>query len=776
MRASPSACPSLSPGTKSPSHLVLRNGTWHFRMAVPGPCRSRLGGLREFKASLKTGVLREAKLLAGKLAANAHLVYLHAQKNSSQLERHDRQTLRVLAKSWLLNGLDCYEAEHLSCDSCMSADLRTTCVSSFSNISECDEQRQLSHEFLCDSAKTGVESLEIECVIVPGRDSLGIDKFSDNLAIGMVNEFSSSALFRHREELCKTNVSDASYKVGQIVCNDKSPKKFDIDVADRSVDRIFDVIIELIGGGMFDYKKIRAQLAQSLANLLEEPNKQPISQKEIQERFNGYLRALLEKDDMDIHPRKGVIGPGIELTAAQLLASNAKLLSHLVNDPDTLVKFVTECIPMLISEGVFKPDEISNENVLQIVKAHLKCQVLSNKIRAARSNGDYIMEQAVFAAPYKQYPPVAEEVVVQMAESYSVGGELMSDFIEKYIQTKISDGAWKGHSVGDHRVRLANLVEILENKIVSTVSREDMRRFRDVLRRLPPNRTKLKAYRGKTIEEILKTNPEDVLSVKTVNMIVEAASSMFDWGVREGHLSQNPAKGLSLKDDRQEIGLRDAFSLEDIRKIFASDNYVKGSFKHPSFFWAPLIAVYTGMRLEEVCQLSCDDIYEPEPGGVWVIDVNVKPSRDGNVHKLLKNKNAARTIPVHPDLIQVGLLEYHAGLKRSGVERLFPELNKTNLSPKFGKQPGKSFGKLVKSLDISGNKTFHSLRHSFSDFFKLKGLHNDIFRQIFGHEIPSLAGRQYGSRFDAQRCYEEIISKIDYGIDLSLINSKPFLL
>ena len=55
MRASPSAYPTLSPGTKSPSHLVLRNGTWHFRMAVPIPCRPRLGGLSEFKASLRTG-------------------------------------------------------------------------------------------------------------------------------------------------------------------------------------------------------------------------------------------------------------------------------------------------------------------------------------------------------------------------------------------------------------------------------------------------------------------------------------------------------------------------------------------------------------------------------------------------------------------------------------------------------------------------------------------------------------------------------------------------
>jgi integrase len=738
-------------------------------MAVPIPCRPRLGGLSEFKASLRTGVLREAKLLAGKLAANAHLVYLHAQKDSSQLEKQDKQAIRALAKTWLLNGLDCCEAERLSCNSSIRAEVRTAHINSFENMSECDQKRPLPSEFLSDSVKMNVESLKT------GNDSLGIDELSYRLTGGAANEFSSLALCGYCEDLSEAIFSDAIGGFEEKACNAQYSDGLDAESVGGVVSEIVGMMIEMFGGGMLDHRKIRAQLSQLLARLLEESNKQPISQKEIRERLNGYLRALLEKDDMDIHPRKGVSGPGIELTAAQLLASNASLMSRFVDNPDSLVKSVIECIPVLISEGVFKPEEISNENVLQIVKAHLKIQVLNSRIKAARANGDYLMEQTVFAAPYKQYPPIIEEVVVEKGQSDSVGGELLSEFIEKYIQTKLSDGAWKDHGVADHRGRLVNLVEILGDKAVFDVSRDDMRYFRDVLRKLPPNRTKLKEYKGKAISDILEMTPARVLSVKTVNVIVETASSMFDWGVREGHLSQNPAKGLSIKDDRQEIGLRDAFSPEDIQKIFASDHYAKGDFKHPSFFWAPLIAVYTGMRLEEVCQLSLEDIYESEQGGAWIIDVNANQYLDGKERKLLKNKNAARIIPIHQDLIQVGLLDYHASLNKKGVERLFPELNKTASSPKFGKQPGKSFGKLVKTLDLGGNKTFHSLRHSFSDFFKVKGLHNDTFRQIFGHEIPELAGRQYGSKFDVRTCYDEVVSRLNYGIDISLVNAKPYL-
>lgn len=45
------------------------------------------------------------------------------------------------------------------------------------------------------------------------------------------------------------------------------------------------------------------------------------------------------------------------------------MLSRYVDDLETLVHFMEECIPRLIYEGVFKPEEILNENVLKIVKA-----------------------------------------------------------------------------------------------------------------------------------------------------------------------------------------------------------------------------------------------------------------------------------------------------------------------------------------------------------------------------------------------------------------------
>lgn len=100
-----------------------------------------------------------------------------------------------------------------------------------------------------------------------------------------------------------------------------------------------------------------------------------------------------------------------------------------------------------------------------------------------------------------------------------------------------------------------------------------MRRFRDILVKLPPNRTRSKEYKDKTINELLEMDIPVTLNIKSVNTILETISGMFEWGIREGLIEKNPAKELTLKDDRQDIDLRNALIEEDIRKIFFSGNY-----------------------------------------------------------------------------------------------------------------------------------------------------------------------------------------------------------
>ena len=300
-----------------------------------------------------------------------------------------------------------------------------------------------------------------------------------------------------------------------------------------------------------------------------------------------------------------------------------------------------------------------------------------------------------------------------------------SELIEKYAASKISDKKWRARTVNDHKNRLYRLVEILGDKPITQYSRDDMRYMRDTLRRLPPNRKYAKEYQGKSISELLCMKHEKTLSIKTVNDTIEDISGMFTWATRELYLQVNPARGLSIRDDALDIERRRPFDNKDVERIFSKEIYQPKNFINPAYYWCPLIALFTGMRIEEISQLYLCDVYEWNESGVYVFDINNKPNSKGEQDKELKTKHARRLIPVHSALIQLGLLNYRNEVELRGEERLFPELHKTKGSMKYGIEVGKHFSRFLDNNHIPREKkTFHSFRHSFSQFYKEHQLHD----------------------------------------------------
>ncbi|MFT4300402.1 MAG: site-specific integrase [Desulfovibrio sp.] len=379
-------------------------------------------------------------------------------------------------------------------------------------------------------------------------------------------------------------------------------------------------------------------------------------------------------------------------------------------------------------------------------------QISLEKIRAARLRGDFSYEQPYHQAEYTLYPQIempAEETALYLSE-----------LIEKYCIIKIKDGAWVQRSLADHKNRVTSLLRIIGDKPINSVTRQDMRSFRDTLQKLPPRWREHLDKSGLSIDDFIEKHKNKTqLSIKSVNVTVEAISGMFTWAMRENLIERNSAQGLGIKDTQQDIEKRLPLSDDDIKLVFFNGDYKPGAFNNPAYYWVPLIALYTGMRLEEICQLHCEDIYEES--GIFLIDIR-EESTDGLCDKILKTKNAKRKIPIHDELIKYGLISYRDDAIKNHQLRLFSSLKKTEKSPKYGKQVGKDFGLLLKEKRITDGKSFHSLRHSFSNFFKVRNMHTDMFRQVFGHEIQNLAGRQYGDKFSIKQIYEELISKISF--------------
>jgi integrase len=434
----------------------------------------------------------------------------------------------------------------------------------------------------------------------------------------------------------------------------------------------------------------------------------------------------------------------------------------------------------LIGNGLFTETEFE-ENKAVIAKQLMLFENLFSEYVAEEESGNILGAQkllhdffttlnipAVIPAPQKQMQDV----------SLGMPPLLYSKAVEIYITAKLKEQSWKETNVREIRTRLNNVLDIVGDKPLAEISRNDMRIFMETLQQLPPNRTKKKEYKGKTIKEILAMKPAETLNVATINTIMEAVSTLFEWHIRESHTQYNPAKGLKVNDKRRPIDLRSAFSVDELKRIFAHPKFTQGKFKYPAYFWIPLIGLFTGMRLEEIAQLRCADLRKLADHDLWVFDVNEQGEDEYGYTKSVKNKNAMRTVPVHKNLIDLGLIRYHANVAKAGQTRLFPELNRTDKTTKLGKQPGKQFAVIIAAtLENSENKSFHSLRHTFADFFKQRDLQNNFFRVVYGHDTHELATKQYGSDIPPEILYEKIIEKLDYGLDLSaLMNSKFCLL
>ncbi len=511
--------------------------------------------------------------------------------------------------------------------------------------------------------------------------------------------------------------------------------------------------------------------------------------KEIRRRLNIGLQKMLAVHSQQLMP-PSISFPELDLTIRpqDLLACAMKSYRDAQHTENAFVEIADKALPQLIKMGLFAQNEVTEAIKPVLGKLLAENEITYLKILKEKEQGDFSAENELLAKDFGTLPPectaqpetpaqeqaleyghtdatqpsmpVPQQVHQQVTPPTTTPKPLYSQVVARYARIKQEDGAWKAHSVADHMQRLNTVVEILGDRPVSDLTRKDMRDYRDTLRQLPPNRSRSSKYSKMTIKEIVASKPPHKLSVKTVNVTVEAVASFLEWCVREEILEKNPGKGLQVRDDRQAIELRDTFTPDDIAKLFSNPVFLENKTKKPAYYWIPLIALYTGMRLEEVAQLHCADLYQVEDSDLWVIDVNDKGIDEEGLGKNLKNKNARRLVPVHPTLLKEGLLAYANSVYTSGAVRLFPSLRKTEKTGKYGKQPGKQFGYLVKKILGEGTgKSFHSLRHFFADYFKQRGLQTDVFRQVYGHELPHLASSQYGAKFPPQKCYEDVIAQ-----------------
>ncbi|KGI76896.1 DUF6538 domain-containing protein [Oleiagrimonas soli] len=227
------------------------------------------------------------------------------------------------------------------------------------------------------------------------------------------------------------------------------------------------------------------------------------------------------------------------------------------------------------------------------------------------------------------------------------------------------------------------------------------------------------------------------MSKRTAVNYVSNVAQIFAYLIRQGHLTDNPVKGVMVMTKREKAKRRaeghewEAFTVDQLRRIYAPENIGKMSQLHNR--WAAVLGLYTGARVGEVAQIFLRDIVKE--GDIWCVRLTVES--DGQA---LKNEHSRRLVPLHPDLITMGFADYVDRLRKMGEERLFPQVNLDGKAGK-GSAISKNFGYLLQRKEVGvrprrehGRVGFHSLRKTVVQSLQGTGVSDERRRAFVGHE------------------------------------------
>ena len=111
--------------------------------------------------------------------------------------------------------------------------------------------------------------------------------------------------------------------------------------------------------------------------------------------------------------------------------------------------------------------------------------------------------------------------------------------------------------------------------------------------------------------------------------------------------------------------------------------------------------------------------------------------------------NAERVVPIHSELIRLGLLDYKntVGIPEE-TTRLWQNL-KPNTYGKFSSAYTKRFGRFKRKCgEMDTRLPFHSLRHTFVNELKQQGETEFVIAQLIGHSNGSITMGKYGKEYE----------------------------
>ncbi|QWN26860.1 integrase [Xanthomonas phaseoli pv. phaseoli] len=454
-------------------------------------------------------------------------------------------------------------------------------------------------------------------------------------------------------------------------------------------------------------------------------------------------RTLQTKDLAQAHVRAVVLGAGYARLFAQLTDQRVSKISK--SDADLLIARLTsaENLQELTLSRTRQPDGTVTEQWQIDSPRDLK---LYRQLMELEARGAATAQPRLPVAAFNTFGTSHQTTPARQSSAPAIETMTLGKARDAFLATLKGSTLPKTFTI--KKTAVESLVSFLGSKAkVHAITRSDLARWYQDMRE-----------KGASTPTL--TNKQSYIGGK---------GGFFEWAMASGHYPKgdNPASGhvsysQREKRARKKLGFK-AYDRAQIQALFAPEALAKLS---ESARWASLLGLYTGARASEVGQLLIKDVFEED--GIPCIRVS-----DEGEHQKVKTEVSLRTVPLHPELLEMGFLGWVGGKHKAGETRLFPAA-KANAVNGQGNWITKAFSRHLAEVGKGwepAKRGFHSLRKTFIQELQGAGVVSELRAQIVGHELDDEHHSTYSRDFTVREKLEGLegssagLRRLGFGLD-----------
>jgi integrase len=293
----------------------------------------------------------------------------------------------------------------------------------------------------------------------------------------------------------------------------------------------------------------------------------------------------------------------------------------------------------------------------------------------------------IFKSSIFEKDDISNQVFVEDAYHEFYGGHKRS--LKRLFATYVKEQNWNRI----YRKDVLGSFKIFFYKFTSLdmINNKSLNHFtNNIIIKYPKNANKLKETRDFNIDDRITITKEfnlELLSIRSVQKYIQWYNLFLKWLYENDYTNQHyNIKQPKVKHKIAPNERRLQYSTSDLNALFSSLLYKKNSNTKPYQKMIPIISLYSGMRLQEVCQLEKEDIVKID--GILCFNINSKSSCGEK--KWVKSYSGHRIIPIHSKLFELKIVDYILSIE-SG--KLWKEL-KSDKYGKYNSTYGKQFQRI----------------------------------------------------------------------------------